>query len=305
MWAPRLTRSQTDHGRACEPASFVVRRPVHNAGIGPSLGASSSVSGGSTFGHDFRNVRVTPEGATRAGVVKRKTTPKPPPTFAGCTPDNTLTENPNQAMATAITFAADLVDAARAAIERDDKSETYRTALARHFINPSFGELKDIYKSLHRIWFQLKPENFGCAASDADMDECEKVTQGGFDLAFTTTSSGVAIGKSIVCPAFGFERLPCQAITLIHESAHRVGIGNGGPHPPNRGDAGYPTLAGAPPAGQTTALRVDNPDAYGHFAAHIGRETDTDCNTSGVGAPISPRGAIKIEGKAPPGPSKK
>jgi hypothetical protein len=231
--------------------------------------------------------------------VQRKDAPKAPPTFSGCTTDNTLTDKPNQQLATALTFAGDLVDAAIGAVGRNDKSETYRIALARHFITPAFSDLKEIFRSFRRIWFHLKPENFACAASDIELEECEKVTQGGFDLAFTRTVTGIGVGPSVLCPAFWFDRLPCRAITLIHEAAHAVGIGNGSPHPPNRGSANYPSLAAVQPAGQTAALRMDNPDAYAHFAAHIGRETDTECGTGGAPMPISPRGAIKIQDRAP------
>ncbi len=239
-----------------------------------------------------------------SGLVQRKEAPKPT-TFSGCTPDNTLTDKPNQELARALTFASDLVDAAIGAVGRNDKSEPYRTALARHFINPPFSDLKDIFRNFRRIWFHLKPENFGCAASDTELDECEKVTEGGFDLAFTPTQTGIGVGPSVLCPAFWFDKLPCRAITLIHEAAHAVGIGNGGTHPPNRGSADYPNLAAAPPAGQTAALRMNNPDAYAHFAAHIGRETDTPgCGTNAPELPISPRGAIKMEDPAP-APKKK
>jgi hypothetical protein len=237
--------------------------------------------------------------------MQRKEAPKAPPTFSGCTTDNTLTEKPNQQLATAVTFASDLVDAAIGAVGRNDKSETYRIAVARHFINPAFSDLKEIFRNFRRIWFHLKPENFACAASDTEMDECEKVSEGAGDLAFTPTQTGIGVGPSVLCPAFWFDKLPCRAITLIHESAHAVGIGNGSPHPPNRASASYPDLAAPPPAGQTAALRMNNPDAYAHFAAHIGRETDTPaCGTNAPDLPLSPRGAVKVEDPAP-GPKKK
>jgi hypothetical protein len=220
-------------------------------------------------------------------------------TFPGCTEDNTLVENPNVELATAVKFAADLVDAAIGAIGRNDTTnETFRTALATHFLNPTFSQRKDLFRSFRIIWFHLKPENFACASSTADLDECANVTKEGFDLAFTPTVQGIGVGRSVLCSAFWEDRLACRAITLIHESAHAVGIGDGSVHPPNRGSAQYPSLAGAPPASQTAELRMDNPDAYAFFAAHIGRETDTDCS-GGAQFPIDPRATIRIRDTAP------
>lgn len=72
------------------------------------------------------------------GALQRKPAPKSPPTFAGCTPENTLIEKPNRELATTVTFASDLVNAAIGAIAKNDMSETFRVALARHFINPNF-----------------------------------------------------------------------------------------------------------------------------------------------------------------------
>jgi hypothetical protein len=245
--------------------------------------------------------RESAVGEQEAGstVVQRQPT-KLALKFAGCTPAATMVDDPTAQLATALTFAQDLVDAAAAAIERNDKSANYQTALARHFINPTFEELKTIHRSLRLILGVLKnPENFGCAAGDKDLDECEKITTEGFDEAFTPLIRGVGVGPSLMCAVFFFEPLPCRALTLIHEVAHRIGIGDGGTHPPNRGSAEYPSLAGAPPSGQTTALRMDNPDAYANFAAQIGRETDTDCSIAGPGFMMTPRGAIEIHGNAP------
>jgi hypothetical protein len=80
-----------------------------------------------------------------------------------------------------------------------------------------------------------------------------------------------------VCRRFWALDRTCGAIVLIHEGAHDIGVDAGIAHPPNRGDAAYPAGNVAPPAaaGQTTAVRMRNLDAYAFFAAHIWRNTDT------------------------------
>jgi hypothetical protein len=264
--------------------------------------APESSAGRRLIAHELTHVLQQSQGGTgtpaSTGLAQRQPAPKPV-TLPGCTEENTLVENPNVQLATAVKFAADLVDAAIGAIGRNDTTnETFRTALATHFLNPTFSQRKDLFRSFRIIWFHLKPENFACASSTADLDECANVTKEGFDLAFTPTVQGIGVGRSVLCSAFWEDRLACRAITLIHESAHAVGIGDGSTHPPNRGSAQYPSLAGAPPASQTAELRMDNPDAYAFFAAHIGRETDTDCS-GGAQFPIDPRATIRIRDTAP------
>jgi hypothetical protein len=251
------------------------------------------------FGPSLRQLPLNIRRAPQNLVQRQKPDPKP---FVGCTPDNTLVDKPVNQLGVAVKFAANLVDSALAAIERNDSSANYKVALAKHFRSPKFSNLKDIYRNFRRIFFHLKPENFACASTDDDFNECEKVENGGFDVAFTP--SGIGTGPSVLCPVFWLNTLGCRAVTLIHESAHAVGIGDGGTHPPNRGDAGYPALDTPQPASQTSELRKDNPDAYGFFAAQVGRETDTECDKALPDMPISPRGSIKIEGKLP-APAKK
>jgi Domain of unknown function (DUF4157) len=266
---------------------------------GTGGGLSARCAGPLPFRPSLRQLPLNIRRAPQDLVQRDKPDPKP---FVGCTPDNTMVDKPVNELKIAVKFAADLVDAALAAIERNDSSANYKNALATHFRSPNFSLLKDIHKSFRLIFFHLKPENFACASTNADFDECEKVEKGGFDIAFTP--SGIGTGPSVLCPVFWFNKLACRAVTLIHESAHAVGIGDKGTHPPNRGSAGYPALNAPQPASQTSALRKDNPDAYGFFAAQIGRETDTECDKELPDVPISPRTTIKIEGKAPGSPKK-
>jgi Domain of unknown function (DUF4157) len=295
--------SRSDSGVASAKPSLVYdfRQPTDSqeAGGGPSVRRAGPPP---PFGSSSRQLSVNIGRASQGLVQRDKPDPKP---FVGCTPDNTLVDKPVNELAIAVKFAANLVDSALAAIERNDGSANYKVALAKHFRSPSFSDLKDIHKGFRLIFFHLKPENFACASTKEDFDECEKVVNRGFDIAFTPVSSGFAAGSSVLCPVFWFNNLACRALTLIHESAHAVGIGDGGTHPPNRGSADYPALDALQPASQTSVSRKDNPDAYGYFALQIGRETDTDCDKGMPDAPISPRDAIKFEGKAPDPPKKK
>jgi hypothetical protein len=242
-------------------------------------------------GHDFGRIPVHAAPA----FLQRKTDPAAPPKYTGCDTGTVLESEPHKVLERARVFARDLVDSALAAIERNDKSEPYRTALARHFLNPSFEQLKDIHRSFRMIWFHLRPDNIRCAKADEEKDECSS-EDGGAVTGFIDGST------MVVCPSFWAQSLHCKAMTLIHEAAHGRGIGMGSPHPPYRGTSEYPSLAGTPSAGQTAEKRAGNPDAFSYFAAHIGRGGDTGCPS----IPIDAGSVIMIEEKAPaPPPGKK
>lgn len=327
----RLLAHELTHVLQQTPAHVLPSRAVAGA-WGASSGTNSRTdsniaSAKPSSGHDFRRLTILPEAVghpslkrpgpppsasstlqppvklvrpSRSLLQRDKPDPKP---FVGCTTDNTMVDKPVNELGRAVKFAADLVDSALAAIERNDTSPNYKIALARHFRSPEFSDLKDIYRNLRRIFFHLKPENFACASTDDDFNECEKIDNG-IDVAFTPVMSGIGMGSTVLCPVFWFNNLPCRAETLIHESAHAVGIGDGATHPPGRGSSAYPALDAPQPATQTPALRKDNPDAYGYFAAQIGRGGDMECDKALPDMPISPRGSIKIEGKMPTPPKK-
>lgn len=239
------------------------------------------------FGHDFSRVRVHGMPAS----LQRKTEPPKVPVYAGCSAGAAadLESNPHQVLERARVFAHDLVDAALAAIEKNDASEPYRTALSRHFLAPTFDQLKDIYRSFRRIWFSLKPENIRCASSAEETDECVNHEDTGAVTGFIDSLT------SVVCPSFWAQSLHCKAITLIHEAAHGRGMGMVAPHPPYRGMDAYPSLGGVPSAGETSAKRMGNPDAFAFFAAHIGRGTDDACPAIHV----ITKSIIRIEDKKP------
>ena len=150
-------------------------------------------------------------------------------------------------------------------------SNTYRQALKTHFANPGDTDRATIRENYQGILSLLRnTTHIVCASTKADMEECKKATN---PLGFVRPGE-----KTInLCPVFMDDSITCRAILLIHEAAHTLGIGAKPPHPPYRGAAEYPGPEKSIPAGQTTAIRMDNPDAYGYFAANIWRETDTWC----------------------------
>jgi Domain of unknown function (DUF4157)/Lysine-specific metallo-endopeptidase len=150
-------------------------------------------------------------------------------------------------------------------------SKTYKNALKVHFINPDEHERATIRENYQRILGVLKDtKNIVCASSKDDLEECQKQSQ---PVGFVRPGEGTVI----LCPIFHEDSITCRAILLIHEASHTIGIGAKSPHPPYRGTAEYPGPAAATPGTQTTAMRMDNPDAYAYFAANIWRETDTHC----------------------------
>ena len=106
--------------------------------------------------------------------------------------------------------------------------------------------------------------------TDADQASC--LSEKGLAGAFATK------GQDWLCMTFwSYINRNCMAGCLIHEAAHLIGLGLGTPHPPYRGGDDYPFGGRAPTAGQTTAKRMDNPDAYAYFAMHVWREIDSEC----------------------------
>jgi hypothetical protein len=272
------TRAATE---AVDAKAFTVGQEIIFA---PGQYSPQTQAGRWLLAHELTHVVQQAGSPNTAGPLQRKDAPAKTPTFRGCNHRTTLSDTADRDLMRMLTFARDLVDAAIGAVALHDESEPYRTALARHFINPSFDERKDLYHNLRRIFFHLTVDDTRCAESDEDIKTCEEDPNAGVEMAFEDEM------KTVLCLPFWFSRLPCQAMFLIHEAAHAVGIGLGTPHPPYRGSADYPALAARAPASQTTAKRLDNPDAYAYFAAQIGRETDTECH----GIPVSVGGVIEI-----------
>jgi hypothetical protein len=140
---------------------------------------------------------------------------------------------------------------------------TYATALARHFIAPTAADRASIQATYRQILGALVVPNIICNSGAI----CDRP-----DQAFWLPDDDLLH----VCHPFWGQGITCRAIIFIHESAHDVGIDSApGAHAPNRGDANYPAGNHAPPVSQTTPGRMNNPDAYAFFAAHVWRDTDT------------------------------
>src|SRR5262249_54772781 len=146
-------------------------------------------------------------------------------------------------------------------------SKAYASALTVHFLNPDAKQRDAIREKYQRILTALHDsKNIACASPEDEVAECQKPSQPvGFVRPGETTVN--------VCPVFFDESITCRAILLTHEAGHTIGMGTNPPPPPYRGGADYPRPGVAAPATQTTAMRMDNPDVYGYFAANIWRET--------------------------------
>ncbi|MCY1350748.1 hypothetical protein D9M69_369900 [compost metagenome] len=202
------------------------------------------------------------ETATAADEAEPLAEPAAAPTFRDCSERITGITDANERLETARQRAREFVGAARRALGAAPAAgTTYETALGRHFITPSAAERATIEDNYRQILGTLVVSNYICNSQNI----CEG------EQAFWIEADDLVH----VCRPFWELSPTCRAIILIHEGAHDVGIGVAGAHPPNRGSAQYPTGNTAAPAGQTTAGRMDNPDAYAFFGAHIWRDTDT------------------------------
>jgi hypothetical protein len=219
--------------------------------------------------HELTHV-VQQEASHRHNEIQRKAAAS---TFAHCV-DTGITnadlkvENGRQM---AINYLQVTIRDLKGAPTASTASKTYKNALKVHFINPDENERATIRENYQRILGVLKDtKNIVCASSKDDLEECQKQSQ---PVGFVRPGGGTVI----LCPIFHEDSITCRAILLIHEASHTIGIGAKSPHPPYRGTAEYPGPAAATPGIQTTAMRMDNPDAYAYFAANIWRETDTHC----------------------------
>ena len=183
------------------------------------------------------------------------------PDFRDCTPEITGIPDANERLENARQRAREYIGAARRVLANAPAAgSTYATALNRHFINPTAADRAAIENTYSQILPTLVERNYICNSNNI----C------GGEQAFWIPHDDLIH----ICRPFWPISLTCRGIILIHEGAHDIGLGIGS-HPPNRGSADYPAGNTAPPGGQTTADRRNNPDAYAFFAAHIWRATDT------------------------------
>ena len=183
------------------------------------------------------------------------------PHYRDCVPAVTGVPNADELLENGRQRALEFVGAALSRLAAAPAAgSTYETALNRHFATPSAADRATILANFGQILRTLRVDNYICNSQNICAGE----------QAFWIADDDLVH----VCRPFWTLSITCRAIILIHEGAHDVGLGTGA-HPPNRGSAAYPTGNAAAPAGETPAGRMDNPDAYAFFAAHVFRDTDT------------------------------
>jgi hypothetical protein len=233
--------------------AFTVGRDVF---FGSGEWAPGSMDGRRLLAHELAHTLQS-----GASSIRRQPTA---PTFRDCTVTIAGRADANDILDAARRRARSFVFAARRALGAAPAAgTTYATAAQRHFVGPTAAQRTAIRARYQGILNNLRPANFICNTGRI----CDAR-----DQAFWIPQDDLIH----VCPDFWTVNRTCQAIILIHEAAHDSGVDAGaGAHAPNRGEAAYPTGNVAAPVGQTTAIRMGNADAYGFFAAHIWRNTDT------------------------------
>jgi hypothetical protein len=215
------------------------------------------------------------------------------PTYRDCTPGITLDPDANLKLENARQRAIKFIDAARTVLANAPApGSTYETALNRHFVAPTAADRATINDHYRDIRATLRVQNYICN-TPVICGTNAQASWGG--IVHHWNDDLIHICRSFFDPHLD---ITCRAITLIHEGAHDeridavLGVAGGGGvgiHAPYRGEsqdldgAGpapplpivYPLGNTAPHPTETTANRMDNPDAYGFFAAHIWRSTDT------------------------------
>ena len=212
--------------------------------------------------HELAHV-VQQASPDRSGVLQRQPAAPAVPAYRDCTAAITGVADPNDRLEAARLRAREFVGAAiRVLGAAPAAGSTYATALDRHFIGPTDAQRATILANFQQIRGTLRVGNYICNSNNI----C------GTEQAFWIQADDLVH----VCPPFWELDRTCGAIVLVHEGGHDIGVDAAvAGHPPNRGDAAYPAGNTAPPVGQTTAQRIQNPDAYAFFAAHLWRGTDT------------------------------
>lgn len=236
--------------------------------------APETREGKSLLAHELTHTIQQTSAPAFGGVVQRAPKKDEKPAFRDCTEDTTMESDPRRGLVQALDLAQRFVNGAigKLAIdpEVEPKGSSYRVALERHFLNPSKAQRKRILDVYQAIYERLKPGNVRCAANDQELATCAQ----GHD---SEVAAFMRDGQLVLCFNFWSLSPLCRATILIHESAHAAGLGVGKTHPPYRRSAQYPSGAGVPSKDQTAAIRMENPDAYAYFAAHVWRDIDTEC----------------------------
>jgi hypothetical protein len=232
--------------------------------------APGTESGKRLLAHELTHV-VQQRGAQLS--VQRQVVPN----FRDCTPHITGRADSNQVLNRARLRAIDYVNAAIGVlVNAPVPGTTYAVALPLHFgLNLSDAHRQRILLLYRRILPNLVASNFMCNRNACVDRRTQAQWAPDDDLIH------------ICVPFWGLPDENCQAIVIIHEAAHDAGIDINDPstqveelHTPNRGDANYPVSGGVGVGRVSRSLRMNTPDAYGFFAAHIFNNTDTPGNCS-------------------------
>jgi len=248
--------------RAC--GDVRVARPlpslVGNRGMGRVLGRTSSPPRRGAPAARAPRDDTKGSAVLRRAVLARQAAP---PHYRDCVETVTGVPDADERLEAGRQRARGFVGAARRALANAPAAgSTYETALNRHFATPSDAERATILANFDQIAQTLRVNNYICNSNNICGDE----------QAFWIDADDLVH----VCRPFWTLDTTCRAIVLIHEGAHDIGVDAAiADHTPNRGDAEYPTGNNPAPAGETAAGRIQNPDAYAFFAAHIWRGTDT------------------------------
>jgi hypothetical protein len=247
-------RIHTDENAARLSSDFNADAFTHgrNVYFGAGRYAPGTSAGRRLLAHELTHV-VQQREALQRPVVQRQYRDCTQP-ITGRADANLRLENGRQRARGYIGAAIRALGAAPAA------GTTYQTALNRHFVAPSAADRGNISTNYRQMLNLLTVPNFICNSQNI----C------GGEQAFWIPQDDLIH----VCRPFWPLSTTCRAIVLIHEAYHDMtnSFTEGAGY---RGSAGYPSGNNPAPAGQTTALRMQTPDAYAFFAAHVWRNTDT------------------------------
>lgn len=220
--------------------------------------------------------RDDPLAGMLARAVAQRAAAAAPPHYKDSETEAPGVRDPDRKLDAARRLALRFVNAARAALRTGidnapaDPNSLYGKALARHFLNATYDEQVQILKNYDVILTSLVVDNYvvtqgltpiggedhPCAGTFANWNKLD-------DLVY-------------LCPMFWKLSPFCQAITLIHEGAHDADVdAHLSYHQQPRGSGFYSEAGGLVPEGVTTQHRIENPDVYGFFAAHVAKGSDT------------------------------
>jgi hypothetical protein len=211
-----------------------------------------------------------------ARAVAQRAAAAAPPHYKDSETEAPGVRDPDKKLESARRQALRFVNAARAALRAGidnapaDPTSLYGMALARHFLNATYDDQVKILKAYDVILTSLVVDNYVVTQGQTPVEGEAHPCQGRF--AYWNKVDDLVY----LCPMFWKLSPFCQAVTLIHEGAHDADVdAHLSYHQQPRGTAFYTEVGAESPAGVTTENRIENPDVYAFFAAHIASGKDT------------------------------